>query len=379
MEVTALQLFALLRAALWKEEVDVSLFKGAVDWKAVSALAFRQTVLGLLYEGIMQLPQEYRPERALILKLHSWCVQTVQRHHLLNEVWKEIAGRLEGEQIHCVLLKGQGLAANYPEPLRRACGDIDLYVGSENYPRVCRLLADWGMLTEEASETMQHLHLTYRSVTLEIHRITGVMYHWRINRAFRAWSDALLQGPDCRTMEVGGKTVYLPPVRFDALFIFYHLHRHLLTGGVGLRQFCDCMMFLHAYAGEVDRSLLEKDLNEMGLMRGWQIMGYLVVNFLGMPKEEFPFYADDKDVRESAGVMLELVLRNGNFGFFNPVREGRPEGYLSGKLHSLKVTVHHLRQMSRLFPKEVWAYWTFYLWRGVTHAATDWLKKKSAG
>ena len=91
MEVTALQLFALLRAALWKEEVDVSLFKGAVDWKAVSALAFRQTVLGLLYEGIMQLPQEYRPERALILKLHSWCVQTVQRHHLLNEVWKEIA------------------------------------------------------------------------------------------------------------------------------------------------------------------------------------------------------------------------------------------------------------------------------------------------
>lgn len=123
MEVTALQLFALLRAALWKEEVDVSLFKGAVDWKAVSALAFRQTVLGLLYEGIMRLPQEYRPERALILKLHSWCVQTVQRHHLLNEVWKEIAGRLEGEQIHCVLLKGQGLAANYPEPLRRACGD----------------------------------------------------------------------------------------------------------------------------------------------------------------------------------------------------------------------------------------------------------------
>lgn len=108
MEVTALQLFALLRAALWKEEVDVSLFKGAVDWKAVSALAFRQTVLGLLYEGIMRLPQEYRPERALILKLHSWCVQTVQRHHLLNEVWKEIAGRLEGEQIHCVLLKGQG-------------------------------------------------------------------------------------------------------------------------------------------------------------------------------------------------------------------------------------------------------------------------------
>lgn len=380
MNQTVIQLFGLLRSGLWKEQCKADLFDKETDWKTIFKTAQQQTVLGIVMDGLSDLPVDKLPERRMLLKVHSFLVRTVQHHHLLNEVIRELSFRLEEEGIRSVLLKGQGLALNYPDPMKRTCGDIDLYVGTHHYRKTCKLLQKWGMLKGEYQESIQHLHFEYRGVPVEIHRISGILYHPIQNRRFRQWSDRLLQSSNCRSADFGGQKVFLPPVRFDALFIFYHMHRHLITGGVGLRQLCDCTMYLHRFRNEIDRKLLYTDLCRMGQLRVWKLFGYIAVNLLGLPQEEFPFYSDSPKVREASLFMLEeIILRNGNFGHYNPDKKKRPKGYFAGKLFSLKNTLSYLRKVQQVFGSEAISFLCFYIYKGISNILKDVFcrKKKS--
>lgn len=367
-----IQFFSLLRSGLWGKQPDLTLFSNETDWKPILGMAQKQTVLGVVLDGVSGLRGELQPDKPTLLKAHTYIVRTAQHHRLLDDVIKELCARLNKVGIRSVLLKGQGLARNYPDPLKRTCGDIDLYVGGSNYRRTCKLLKQWGMLEGEHEESILHLHFDYRKVPVEIHRIAGVLYGLFRNRRFRIWSDSLLQGDDCREMDFNGQTVLLPPVRFDTMFVFYHMYRHLITGGVGLRQLCDWVMYLHQFRNEIDHGLLHKDLCDMGLMRAWQVFGCIAVNQLGLPQEEFPFYSNVKEAEETSLFLLEeVILRNGNFGFYNPDRGKRPDGYLAGKFFSLKNTLDYLRKMYRIFGGETWSFFAFYLFRGIGNVLKD--------
>ena len=39
-----------------------------------------------------------------------------------------------------MFVNDQALARNYPVPELRACGDVDIYVGSKNYMKACEVL-----------------------------------------------------------------------------------------------------------------------------------------------------------------------------------------------------------------------------------------------
>lgn len=156
------------------------------------------------------------------------------------------------------------------------------------------------------------------------------------------------------------------------MFIFYHMYRHLITGGVGLRQLCDCVMYLHRFKDEINRNLLHEDLCRMGLMRIWKIFGCIAVHHLGLPKEEFPFYSDTAETKELSEFLLEeVILRNGNFGHYNPDKQARPKDYLAGKLFSLRNTLLYLRKMQRIFGSETLNFLLFYIYKGISNILHD--------
>lgn len=372
MNVHEQNLLSLLRTALWSRTADASLWREAPDWRTLLRLADKQTVTGLLYDAILSLPAEQQPDGELLRTLHLHTVRTAQSHQLLNATLAEIVSRLRTEGIRTVLLKGQGVARNYPNPLRRGCGDIDLYVGEPEYTRTCRLLNEWGMTdSETTTESIQHLHFTYNGVCIEIHRIAGILFSPRRNRLFRQWSDALLQGDTCRTVQIDGTQVLLPPVRFDAFYLFYHTYKHFLTGGVGLRQFCDWAMYLHRFADEIDRTALEQNLHRFRLLHPWQVMGHIAVRHLGLPQEEFPFFNADARVQKTADAMLELILQSGNFGFHAPNRTKRPDGYLAGKAHSFMSVHRRLHQVFPLCPADTLRYHAAFLAKGIAQLFKD--------
>lgn len=59
----------------------------------------------------------------------------VGMHSQMNMTLQLLVLTLRKAGIEPVLLKGQGLSRYYPTPELRQCGDIDIYVGEENYEK----------------------------------------------------------------------------------------------------------------------------------------------------------------------------------------------------------------------------------------------------
>ena len=172
------QFLELLRAGLWGRPADIGLFadKENVDWKAILRMAREQTVIVIVADGIETLPEELWPPRKAMLQLMMMRVRTQQMHQLLNSTLNLVTEALNAQGIPSVLLKGQGVAQNYRIPESRMCGDIDLYVGEENYKRACTVVA--GLSPQKGAlgqETAMHQHVTLNGVEIEIHHIADFM------------------------------------------------------------------------------------------------------------------------------------------------------------------------------------------------------------
>lgn len=255
-------------------------------------------------------------------------------------------------------------------PPRRQCGDIDLYIGTKDYDRACELVRQHYGPDEHAIESVKHYHFKHHGVTLELHRIAEQLPQPCQNSRFQRWTVEHLHGNNLRTVEIEGATIYLPPVDFDALYIFNHAWHHFSTGGgIGLRQLCDWARFLHTFQGEIDHQALRCHLKAFGLWRAWRIFGGIVVGALGLPAAEFPFYTD-KYARHVERA-LEIIGREGNFGFFDATRTKRPKGYLAGKLHSF---IRMNRRLGRLLPLhlvQISSVWSSYIYKGIKQVMID--------
>lgn len=363
--------FALLRAGLWNRPADATLFSsGTVDWDAIYKHAIRQTVLGLVGEGATTLPVALQPPAPLLNKMHGRLTSGIRRHALLNRALADVVTLFGQNDIRPVLLKGQGVALNYVEPTRRQCGDIDLYIGTKDYDRACELVRQHYGPDEHAIESVKHYHFKHHEVTIELHRIAEQLPQPWQNSRFQRWTVEHLHGNNLRTVEIEGTTIYLPPVDFDALYIFNHAWHHFSAGGgIGLRQLCDWARFLHTFQGEIDHQALRRHLKAFGLWRAWRIFGGIVVGTLGLPAAEFPFYTE-KYARHGERA-LEIIGREGNFGFFDATRTKRPKGYLAGKLHTFIRMNRRLGQLLPLHFVQVFSAWSRFIYKGVKQVMID--------
>lgn len=317
-------------------------------------MAKSQSVLGLVAHAVLNDPalSGAMPD-TVMMKLKSHLMANLASHNMLNNTLLQVVSLLDDAGVPSVLLKGQALARNYPVPELRACGDIDIYVGSDNYLKACEVLgavATW----KEAAEPMEnakHFDIKIGATTVEIHRFSDVNASKYYDRIYQTYSD---EGLSLRLREVAfaGRTVRTPADDFNAFDIFNHLWHHFLTSGVGLRQLCDWMLFLHARKDEIDREKLMRILEDMDLMGPWQAFGCVLVEKLGMPAEEFPFYDGrrGKKVRK----IVDRILIEGNFGHEREFFKNRSgEGYFRRKLKSICLHSARSFHLFFMFPSHV--------------------------
>ena len=364
----------LLRAAVWNKQADASLFSGHTDWEAILLLARKQTVTGLVAEATMKLPPHLQPPTAIGTKMRSVVTTNIRMHSLLNRTLAEAVALFAANNIPTVLFKGQGVALNYPEPTLRMCGDIDLYVGKELYDKACTVADTWGEKDENGTESEKHYHFKHGYVVVELHRIAETLPLPRCNTRFQEWTHKHLHNGTLRRTMIGGTEVSLPPVQFDALYIFNHLWHHFSEGGgIGLRQLCDWVRYLHTFHQEIDRTTLKHDLRAFGLWKAWRIIGCIAVDVLGLPVTEFPFYTS-RYTRQAEKV-LAMIESGGNFGFHDVTRTGRPAGYIAGKMHSFRRMHARFRQLAVILPEDALVAWSRYIYVGIRQVIKDKLLK----
>ena len=361
--------FSILRSALWGTPVEVP--EGYTQWSAVIKLAKIQALMGLVGDVLLTRSEirETLPPK-FVERLQDIPMTSVGMHSQMNITLQLLVMTLRKEGIEPVLLKGQGLAKYYPTPELRQCGDIDIFVGEENYEKAYDAILPIVSEIDDKSKIWNWMHFDAKigTVMLEVHQKADYMSSRRGDKIYR---DFMLNGlsKDLCPIQFGEVDVMTPNDTYNAFYVFYHLWRHFSTSGVGLRQFCDWACFLHTHVGKLDLPYLKKMLDDLGFMKPWQVFGCFLVKDLGLPEEEFPFY--NEKYTGKVDQVREYVMTDGNFGM--NIKAGREisRGYLHGKWVSFKYHILRFFRMFAIFPKHTMLRLYYMLRDGVQYMFKD--------
>lgn len=375
---TTKQLMSLIRSSLWHTPVELRPFKDhTADWDSIGRLAMLQTVGGLAVEGAMVLPQEFKPPKDWLLKGYALVDLNRRTHTLVDSCVAETFSRLSESGLRPVLLKGQAYARAYYDPTLRQCGDIDIYVGPDNYQAAYEtaLKAGWES-NDKFTPSAKHYRCELRGVKIELHRTAAQLSFTTADRRFRQWSLKQLTTGQ-HSLSIADQPVAIPTPLFDVIFVFIHMFNHFIYGGVGLRQVCDWTMLLHSHSHEIDREELTRLLKAFKIYRPWRLFTSIAVDHLGLPPEECPLYSPQ--FRDKAQMILSFIIHEGNFGRGVPKVSNRPSGYFRGKTHSLVRYTGRIYSKFRIDPRSIIRYHLCFMRKGIKSVVADLLKKSPVG
>ena len=131
-DITAI--FAFLKYCLGSKG-DMSRVIIGMDWQELYSFASNQAILGLCFDGIERLGEEYPEElkqnpigRELLMTWMGKAQQIRRQNMKVNAVASKLFSMLREDGLRCCVLKGQGNALMYPNPYSRTPGDIDVWI-----------------------------------------------------------------------------------------------------------------------------------------------------------------------------------------------------------------------------------------------------------
>ena len=373
-------LFEILRGELWGTGLSFSQLSHT-EFEELMEIAGEQTVTGLVGDCLIK--NNIKLEREDVLGLFAKMKAIEKANARVNENLVSFVNFMERKGVDYIIVKGQVAGSFYPNPNARMSGDVDLYFVGDNYEKIKGLVEQrLGKQLSKLSDG-KHVEFEVNGVVFELHNKLSRL----ATRKHQAYWDqmidnAILEGTD--TVMINGKEIKTLSATYNAMYIFVHLFYHMTASGVGLRQLCDWAMVLHNLNDNVNdnenllntKAQRDKDFNdnrtpsllregrggspiggspiggslkELGYFKAYKAMGAFLVEYLGLPEEQFPFALTDKD-RKWVETIKKNILKRGNFG-----RTGRKVKNL-GVLHSMETGYLNMTQtltFYRLAPKEV--------------------------
>ena len=339
-----------------KEFLDGSVLQG-FDWDAFYDFAKRQTLVGIVFDGIQRLPKGAAPRLDLLMKWLGMSQRVKMRNEVLNEATVAVYNSVSDAGYSCCILKGQGNAVMYPNPSARMPGDVDVWVDAwrDDIRRLARALVE-NADGRVGSESLNHIGLTMGGITVELHSTPGFMANCIYNRRLQNWlrRNADLQCSNMVALPNGSGAVAVPTCAFNAVYQLYHLYHHYFYEGVGLRQVVDYYFVVvkseerrvkgevkseerrvkseegevkseelrvKSEEGEVKSEelrvknpmALEGELKWLGLWKFAGAVMYVLHNVMGLSEDMMIAPMDRKRGR----MLLDDILNGGNFGHYD--------------------------------------------------------------
>lgn len=340
--------FELIRVAIGSQ-VCLSHTPSGDEWSELYAMAKKQSLVGICFAGIQKLQGKMQcPSEMLYLQWMGIAAKIQQRNEVLNRQCAELQEKLSDCGIRSAVLKGQGLARLYSEPLRvlRQSGDIDLWVDTSKEKIV--ELAEMMGITEKAG----YLHVgarCFEHTEVELHYRPTYMRSLRHNKRLQEFCEAHKSD----WTERNGMIV--PSWKFDVVYQLSHIYRHLFGVGIGLRQLMDYYFLLlntNAHELPTNFSLI---LSRLGLLKFAEAVMYVMREVFHMEERYMVAPVDERRGR----MLLDMVMQTGNFGHQD---ERQREARITA-VGSLKYKVKQWWQLVRLYPEETLCapVWTLYM------------------
>ena len=396
--------FEFLRFCIGTVQEVPSSLKGA-DWRVLYAMARKQCLVGVLFDGIKRLPADVGMDKGL---LFQWMAQnqTLRKANArLDKAAVEVAEWFGRKGFRTCVLKGQGNALLYPSGMERTPGDIDLWVDGGDK----RVISFARSISPHEKACYHHIEFpSYKGVEVEVHyRPSFLLCFWH-NRKLQKYYERVKEEQFSHRVMLGAKgEIAIPTAEFNLIFQLTHIYAHLMNEGIGLRQLVDYFFllkntdfygntdgdgfllntdftddtdkFLGSTDGDVfllntdftdntdriggnadgvDRRLLQDELRRLGL---WEFAGavmYIMKEVFGLEDNRLIVPPDVKRGR----LVLKEALEAGNFGQYDK-RNWFGHSALG---HNLQRLYRDMR-LVRYFPAEalcepLFRFWHFF-WR----------------
>ena len=216
-----------------------------MNWQALYSFASKQALLGLCFDGIERLGEEYPEELRLnpigreLLMTWMGKAQQIRRQNMkVNVVASKLYSMLREDGLRCCILKGQGNALMYSNAYSRNPGDTDVWVNASR-----EQITEYAKKHFEIGNDIrfQHLETSMDGVPVELHffpcTMNNPIYHVRLQKWFKRNAD--LQCSNVVSLPDGIGEIAIPTTAFNVIYQLTHLYHHFFDEGIGMRQIID--------------------------------------------------------------------------------------------------------------------------------------------
>jgi len=359
--------FELIRVAVGSAEA-LSQAPTPEEWGKIYEEAQRQTLVGVLYDALNRLPAEQQPPKMVLVNWHAASEKIRYDNEKANRdaVW--VSKKFAQVGFRNVVLKGQGNALLYPDPLLRNSGDVDIWLEGSR-----KKIIDY-VRRFFPQERVQWLEINFpikKDTVIEVHTAPSVLFDPFDNRRLQRFYDKHREKVFANEVTLpNGGVIHVPTVEVNLVFQLTHIYRHLFYEGIGLRQVMDYLFLLQQKeVDESTRSQVNKHIRSLHMSRFCSALMWVIREvFCGKSdsagldwKEEYPWMLMEPDEREGRFLLREIMLA-GNFGHYDERNNTKSDKW--GNFW--QITGRNWRFLTR-YPREVlWNPWyriSQFLWR----------------
>ena len=229
--------FDFLRFCIGSDSEIPSSLKEA-DWKKLYAIAKKQCLVGVLFDGIKKLPAEHvGMKKELLLQWMAESQMLEKANVRLNDAAIQVSEWFRKKGFKTCILKGQGNALMYPNPYSRTPGDIDIWVEGGDK----RVISFVRSISPHEKACYHHIEFpSYKGVEVEVHYRPSFLLCFLHNRKLQKYYERVKEEQFSDRVMLGEQgVVAIPTAEFNLIFQLTHIFSHLMNEGIGLRQLLD--------------------------------------------------------------------------------------------------------------------------------------------
>ena len=208
------------------------------DWQELYAIAKKQCLVGILFDGIKKLPAEHvGMKKELLLQWMAESQMLENANVRLNDAAIQVSEWFRKKGFRTCILKGQGNALMYPNPYSRTPGDIDIWVEGGDK----RVISFVRSISPHEKACYHHIEFpSYKGIEVEVHyRPSFLLCFWH-NRKLQKYYERVKEEQFSHRVMLGEQgEIAIPTVEFNLIFQLTHIYAHLMNEGIGLRQLLD--------------------------------------------------------------------------------------------------------------------------------------------
>ena len=364
--IQASAIFLFLRYSLG-DKADLSIVVAKIDWRQLYTFASNQAIIGICFDGIERLGNEYPNElkqnpigKDLLMTWMGAAQQIRRQNRKVNAVAGKLFSMLKKDGLRCCVLKGQGNALMYPNPYSRTPGDVDVWIDASR-ERIMEYASKKFELGDDIR--LQHLETSLDGVPVELHffpcSMNNPIYHARLQKWFKRNAD--LQCSNVVSLPDGIGEIAIPTTAFNVVYQLTHLYHHFFDEGIGMRQIIDYYYVVSMLNVNCEMlTWLPKDLKHLGLWKFAGAVMYVLHEALGLSEEKMIAPMDEKRGK----LLLAEILNGGNFGqYFTKYGHFTQQGM--AKKYFLKIwrNMHFVRYYpAEALSEPIFRTWHFF-WR----------------